>query len=207
MTKSIRFCTISYQRLTLLFLSCRKTTEVTGKMDTALWLVAITFLTVGYGDVSPKTTCGKAVCLFTGVMVIVLHVERIAEVQQKCRSYLPSYALVPDQTTTKTKRSVAVFLFLCGFCCLLTHLRVDSICLFYFIAQGSAVSPAVPNHFFSFASFCFCSAGATFSYFFFLPYFAEVHFSPPGFALYLSSNWEISFCAAEHPYGADGALL
>ncbi|KAJ3598225.1 hypothetical protein NHX12_001736, partial [Muraenolepis orangiensis] len=40
----------------------------TGNMDTALWLVAITFLTVGYGDVSPETSCGKAVCLLTGVM-------------------------------------------------------------------------------------------------------------------------------------------
>lgn len=38
-------------------------------MDVALWLIAITFLTVGYGDVSPNTSCGKAVCLFTGVMV------------------------------------------------------------------------------------------------------------------------------------------
>lgn len=38
-------------------------------MDVALWLIAITFLTVGYGDVSPNTSCGKAVCLLTGVMV------------------------------------------------------------------------------------------------------------------------------------------
>lgn len=47
----------------------RKTSEPTGHMDVALWLIAITFLTVGYGDVSPNTSCGKAVCLFTGVMV------------------------------------------------------------------------------------------------------------------------------------------
>lgn len=48
---------------------CRKTSESTGDMEVALWLIAITFLTVGYGDVSPNTSCGKAVCLFTGVMV------------------------------------------------------------------------------------------------------------------------------------------
>lgn len=48
---------------------CRQSHVQTGHMDTALWLIAITFLTVGYGDVSPKTSCGKAVCLFTGVMV------------------------------------------------------------------------------------------------------------------------------------------
>ncbi|KAM8734375.1 intermediate conductance calcium-activated potassium channel protein 4 isoform 4-T4 [Acanthopagrus schlegelii] len=53
----------------MLTLCERKTTQPTGHMDTALWLIAITFLTVGYGDVSPCTTCGKAVCLFTGVML------------------------------------------------------------------------------------------------------------------------------------------
>ncbi|KAH0631416.1 hypothetical protein JD844_005736 [Phrynosoma platyrhinos] len=32
------------------------------------WLIPITFLTIGYGDVVPVTICGKVVCLFTGVM-------------------------------------------------------------------------------------------------------------------------------------------
>ncbi|KAM6428618.1 intermediate conductance calcium-activated potassium channel protein 4 isoform 2-T2 [Liasis olivaceus] len=32
------------------------------------WLIPITFLTIGYGDVVPETMCGKVVCLFTGVM-------------------------------------------------------------------------------------------------------------------------------------------
>ncbi|XP_053123403.1 intermediate conductance calcium-activated potassium channel protein 4 isoform X2 [Hemicordylus capensis] len=32
------------------------------------WLIPITFLTIGYGDVVPATMCGKMVCLFTGVM-------------------------------------------------------------------------------------------------------------------------------------------
>ncbi|XP_026105298.1 small conductance calcium-activated potassium channel protein 3-like [Carassius auratus] len=49
---------------------CERQQQVeTGGMDTALWLIAITFLTVGYGDVYPHTSCGKLVCLFTGVMV------------------------------------------------------------------------------------------------------------------------------------------
>lgn len=51
----------------------------TGGMDTALWLIAITFLTVGYGDVSPHTSCGKLVCLFTGVMVNIIHFETNAK--------------------------------------------------------------------------------------------------------------------------------
>ncbi|XP_060906843.1 intermediate conductance calcium-activated potassium channel protein 4 isoform X4 [Labrus mixtus] len=53
----------------MLTLCERGTEEVTGHMNTALWLIAITFLTVGYGDVAPKSSCGKGVCLFTGVML------------------------------------------------------------------------------------------------------------------------------------------
>uniref|UniRef100_A0A8C1NT18 Intermediate conductance calcium-activated potassium channel protein 4-like n=1 Tax=Cyprinus carpio TaxID=7962 RepID=A0A8C1NT18_CYPCA len=49
---------------------CERQQQVeTGGMDKALWLIAITFLTVGYGDVAPHTSCGKLVCLFTGVMI------------------------------------------------------------------------------------------------------------------------------------------
>ncbi|XP_068179410.1 intermediate conductance calcium-activated potassium channel protein 4 [Antennarius striatus] len=64
----------------MLTLCERKTLETTGDMDTALWLVAITFLTVGYGDVSPNTTCGKAVCLFTGVMGVACTAMLVAVV-------------------------------------------------------------------------------------------------------------------------------
>uniref|UniRef100_A0A3P8TAY6 Potassium intermediate/small conductance calcium-activated channel, subfamily N, member 4 n=1 Tax=Amphiprion percula TaxID=161767 RepID=A0A3P8TAY6_AMPPE len=53
----------------MLTLCERQTQTSTGHMETALWLIAITFLTVGYGDVAPNTSCGKAVCLFTGVML------------------------------------------------------------------------------------------------------------------------------------------
>ncbi|XP_018542786.1 intermediate conductance calcium-activated potassium channel protein 4 isoform X4 [Lates calcarifer] len=53
----------------MLTLCERQKQASTGNMETALWLIAITFLTVGYGDVAPTTSCGKAVCLFTGVML------------------------------------------------------------------------------------------------------------------------------------------
>ncbi|XP_061657988.1 LOW QUALITY PROTEIN: small conductance calcium-activated potassium channel protein 2 [Syngnathoides biaculeatus] len=34
----------------------------------AMWLISITFLTIGYGDMVPNTYCGKGVCLLTGIM-------------------------------------------------------------------------------------------------------------------------------------------
>ncbi|KAJ0066168.1 hypothetical protein NL108_001402, partial [Boleophthalmus pectinirostris] len=52
-------------------------------MNTALWLIAITFLTVGYGDVSPNTGCGKAVCLLTGVMGVACTAMLVAVVTKK----------------------------------------------------------------------------------------------------------------------------
>uniref|UniRef100_A0A671LVW5 Potassium intermediate/small conductance calcium-activated channel, subfamily N, member 4 n=1 Tax=Sinocyclocheilus anshuiensis TaxID=1608454 RepID=A0A671LVW5_9TELE len=55
----------------------------TGGMDTALWLIAITFLTVGYGDVSPHTSCGKLVCLFTGVMGVACTAMLVAVMTKK----------------------------------------------------------------------------------------------------------------------------
>nr|XP_046255348.1 intermediate conductance calcium-activated potassium channel protein 4 [Scatophagus argus] len=67
----------------MLTLCERKTQESTGRMDTALWLIIITFLTVGYGDVSPKSTCGKAVCLFTGVMGVACTAMLVAVVTKK----------------------------------------------------------------------------------------------------------------------------
>lgn len=36
-----------------------------------MWLISITFLSIGYGDMVPNTYCGKGVCLLTGIMVSV----------------------------------------------------------------------------------------------------------------------------------------
>ncbi|XP_030605732.1 intermediate conductance calcium-activated potassium channel protein 4 isoform X4 [Archocentrus centrarchus] len=67
----------------MLTLCERQSEEPTGHMDTALWLIAITFLTVGYGDVAPKTSCGRAVCLFTGVMGVACTAMLVAIVTEK----------------------------------------------------------------------------------------------------------------------------
>lgn len=35
----------------------------------AMWLIAITFLSVGFGDIVPNTYCGRGIAVSTGVMV------------------------------------------------------------------------------------------------------------------------------------------
>ncbi|XP_052433954.1 intermediate conductance calcium-activated potassium channel protein 4 [Carassius gibelio] len=63
---------------------CERQQQVeTGGMDTALWLIAITFLTVGYGDVAPHTRCGKVVCLLTGVMGVACTAMLVAVMTKK----------------------------------------------------------------------------------------------------------------------------
>ncbi|XP_056592208.1 small conductance calcium-activated potassium channel protein 2 isoform X1 [Triplophysa dalaica] len=42
--------------------------DVTSNFLGAMWLISITFLTIGYGDMVPNTYCGKGVCLLTGIM-------------------------------------------------------------------------------------------------------------------------------------------
>lgn len=34
----------------------------------SIWLVAITFLSVGYGDIVPKTNCGRSMAIVTGIL-------------------------------------------------------------------------------------------------------------------------------------------
>ena len=35
-----------------------------------MWLTAITFLSVGYGDIVPNTYCGRGIAVTTGLMVM-----------------------------------------------------------------------------------------------------------------------------------------
>ena len=37
-----------------------------------MWLIAITFLSVGYGDIVPNTYCGRGIAVATGMMVSFL---------------------------------------------------------------------------------------------------------------------------------------
>ncbi|KAK6471539.1 intermediate conductance calcium-activated potassium channel protein 4-like [Huso huso] len=63
---------------------CERSSEgAVDSMEDTVWLVAITFLTIGYGDLTPKTTCGRTVCLLTGVMGVGCTAMLVAVVSNK----------------------------------------------------------------------------------------------------------------------------
>lgn len=53
--------------------------DITSNFLGAMWLISITFLTIGYGDMVPNTYCGKGVCLLTGIMVSLRQLEEFKE--------------------------------------------------------------------------------------------------------------------------------
>ncbi|XP_074075547.1 intermediate conductance calcium-activated potassium channel protein 4 isoform X3 [Macrotis lagotis] len=61
----------------------RQTINATGNLTDTLWLIPITFLTIGYGDVVPGTVWGKIVCLCTGVMGVCCTALLVAVVARK----------------------------------------------------------------------------------------------------------------------------
>ncbi|XP_030768990.1 intermediate conductance calcium-activated potassium channel protein 4 isoform X4 [Rhinopithecus roxellana] len=61
----------------------REAVNATGHLSDTLWLIPITFLTIGYGDVVPGTMWGKIVCLCTGVMGVCCTALLVAVVARK----------------------------------------------------------------------------------------------------------------------------
>ncbi|XP_042362364.1 small conductance calcium-activated potassium channel protein 1-like [Plectropomus leopardus] len=49
----------------------------------ALWMISVTFLSIGYGDVVPHTYCGRSICLLTGIMGAGCTVLVVAVVARK----------------------------------------------------------------------------------------------------------------------------
>ncbi|XP_069804199.1 intermediate conductance calcium-activated potassium channel protein 4 [Dendropsophus ebraccatus] len=62
---------------------CERDNQSSGNLTSAMWLIPITFLTIGYGDMVPDTACGKMVCLFTGVMGVACTALIVAVAAQK----------------------------------------------------------------------------------------------------------------------------
>lgn len=49
----------------------------------AIWMTCVTFLTLGYGDVVPRTTCGRILAIFTGMIGVGLMALCVAVLTRK----------------------------------------------------------------------------------------------------------------------------
>ncbi|XP_069864327.1 small conductance calcium-activated potassium channel protein 1 [Dipodomys merriami] len=85
--------------------------EVTSSFLGAMWLVSITFLSIGYGDMAPHTYCGKGVCLLTGIMgagctaLVVAVVARKLELT-KAEKHVHNF-MMDTQLTKRVKNAAA----------------------------------------------------------------------------------------------------
>ncbi|XP_074138093.1 small conductance calcium-activated potassium channel protein 2 isoform X4 [Sminthopsis crassicaudata] len=76
-----------------------------------MWLISITFLSIGYGDMVPNTYCGKGVCLLTGIMgagctaLVVAVVARKLELT-KAEKHVHNF-MMDTQLTKRVKNAAA----------------------------------------------------------------------------------------------------
>ncbi|XP_041377082.1 small conductance calcium-activated potassium channel protein 2-like [Gigantopelta aegis] len=76
----------------------------------SMWLVAITFLTVGYGDLSPNSHCGRFIATVTGLMgvaITALLVTVITSKFQQSRSERSLHTFMAQMELQKRRRTVA----------------------------------------------------------------------------------------------------
>ncbi|KAI6179492.1 Small conductance calcium-activated potassium channel protein [Aphelenchoides besseyi] len=77
----------------------------------SLWMIAITFLSVGYGDIVPNTYCGRTVAVITGVLGTCTSSMVVAVIARKLelsRAELSVHNFMVDtQLTKKLKHSAA----------------------------------------------------------------------------------------------------
>jgi len=77
----------------------------------SMWLIAITFLSIGYGDMVPNTLCGRTVCLLTGIMgagctaLVVAVVARKLELT-KAEKHVHNF-MMDTQLTKRVKNAAA----------------------------------------------------------------------------------------------------
>lgn len=51
-----------------------------GNLLNSMWLIAVTFLAIGYGDLVPNTYCGRAICVASGLMVMMKLLDRLWQI-------------------------------------------------------------------------------------------------------------------------------
>ena len=72
-------CIIPMNNITtfIIIIMTRYHDEEHANLLNTMWLIAITFLSVGYGDIVPNTYCGRGIAVTTGMMVIIFIVTLI----------------------------------------------------------------------------------------------------------------------------------
>lgn len=54
-----------------------------GNLLNSMWLIAVTFLAIGYGDLVPNTYCGRTVCVISGLMGVSCTATMVAVLARK----------------------------------------------------------------------------------------------------------------------------
>uniref|UniRef100_A0A087YP98 Potassium calcium-activated channel subfamily N member 2 n=1 Tax=Poecilia formosa TaxID=48698 RepID=A0A087YP98_POEFO len=84
--------------------------DITSNFLGAMWLISITFLTIGYGDMVPHTYCGKGVCLLTGIMgagCTALVVAVVAKKLELTKAEKHVHNFMMDTQLTKSVKNTA----------------------------------------------------------------------------------------------------
>ena len=68
-------------------LLCRYHDEEHANLLNTMWLIAITFLSVGYGDIVPNTYCGRGIAVTTGMMVSNCILKKYYRLFRSFRTY------------------------------------------------------------------------------------------------------------------------
>ncbi|KAK7114899.1 hypothetical protein V1264_000880 [Littorina saxatilis] len=79
-------------------------------LENAMWMSAITFLTVGYGDVTPKSECGRVTAVVTGLLGVgstALLVAVLAQKLEQSRSEKYVHSFVSRVTLDKVHKHAA----------------------------------------------------------------------------------------------------
>ncbi|CAF0745665.1 unnamed protein product, partial [Adineta ricciae] len=81
-----------------------------GNLLNSMWLIAVTFLAIGYGDIVPNTYCGRAICVvsgLTGVSCTATMVAVLARKLELTRAEKHVHNFMMDTQLTKRLKNAA----------------------------------------------------------------------------------------------------